>query len=216
MHRILKIVGAGAAVLAGVLFLWLCWGSSPAANAGVQNRSSMKEPEVNRMFERLHRQIAKFNETFNSLFDEDFFEKSMNPFAEMDEFREKMRSQFKKLDFGKDISFSDHLFDAWFSHRFGGKFGDIERKEGKDYISYRFKVDDPKKYKFTAKIRNGSIQLSAESKSELEKEQKGYKSQSITEYRFERSFPVPQNVDTNKFSTSVEGNQYIIKFPKTD
>jgi HSP20 family molecular chaperone IbpA len=216
MKNRLRVVVASAVFLAGVFVPWLCWGASPAAHAGARKQGLIKETEINSMIEKLHRQIAKFNEKFDSFFDEDFFKNTENPFKEMDEFRDMMRGQFKKLDFGKDLSFSDHLFDAWFSHRFGGNVGDIQRKEDKDYVYYQFKVDDPKKYKFTAKIQDGTVRLSAESRSELEKEKTGYESKSVSEYKFERSFPIPANVDAGKFKTSVEGNQYIVKFPKTD
>ena len=216
MQKSLGVVVASAVLLTSVLVSGPGWGSSPAARAGKQQQGSLRETKINSMIEKLHRQIARFNETFDSLFDEDFFENAANPFDEMDEFRDIMRSQFKKLDFGKDMSFSDHLFDTWFSHRFGGNFGDIQKKEDQEYVYYEFKVDDPKKYKFTVKVQGGMIQLSAENKTESKNEKEAYESKSVTEYKFERSFPIPTNVDTSKFKTSVEGNQYIVKFPKRD
>lgn len=180
----------------------------------IEKSDQLSDTRINSLIETLHQQIAEFDETFDSFFNDKFFDNSMNPLKDMENFRNTLRSEFHKMDFGKDLKFSDHIFDAWFNQRFGGNFGDIQKKEDKQFVYYEFKVDDPAKYNFTARVHNGMIQLTAEDKTMTQTEKKGYESETINDNEIERSFPLPKKVNAKKFKTAIKGNLYIVKFPK--
>jgi len=214
-------------VLAGVLFTGLILAYSSESSAGTktspgdtcqvakaEKTESTNDAKMDDLIKSLHREIAEFNKIFDTYFDEEFFDKALNPLKDMGDFRNTLRSEFEKLDFSKDFSVSDHMFDAWFNHRFGSDYGDIQRKEDKKYVYYQFKVDNPKNYKFTTKVHDGMVELSADHKTVTQKDKKGYTSKIITEQKLQRSFPLPKNVNAEKFKTTIKGNQYIVKFPK--
>ena len=227
-RKAVRTMVLGTMVLTGVFFIGLILAYSPVSSAGTKNSPKetsrvakaekpgpMNDAKMDELFKSLHREIAEFNKTFDTYFDDEFFEKALNPLKDMGDFRNALRSEFQKVDFSKDFNVSDHIFDAWFNHRFGGDYGDIKRKEDKKYVYYQFKVDNPKKYKFTTKVHDGMVELSADRKTVTKKDQKGYTSKTVTESKLERSFPLPKNVNAEKFKTAVKGNQYIVKFPKS-
>ena len=183
--------------------------------AKAEKPGPMNDAKMDELLQSLHQEIDEFNKIFDTYFDDEFFDKALNPLKDMGDFRNTLRSEFQKLDFSKDFSVSDHIFDAWFNHRFGGNYGDIKRKEDKKYVYYQFKVDNPKSYKFTTKVHDGVVELSADHKTVTKEDKKGYSSKTVTESKLERSFPLPKNVNAEKFKTAIKGNQYIVKFPKS-
>ena len=220
-----KKIAVGAVVLAGALVavLAVAYSSKSSADANdtkakearTEKTDRAADARFNDLFEKLHQQVTEFDKTFDSFFDDAFFAKATDPLKDMDQLRNTLRNEFGKLDLAKDEDFSDHIFDAWFNHRFGGNYGDIKRKEDKKYVYYQFKVDNPKSYKFTTKVHDGFVELSADHKTVTKEDKKGYSSKTVTESKLERSFPLPKNVNAEKFKTAIKGNQYIVKFPKS-
>jgi HSP20 family molecular chaperone IbpA len=146
------------------------------------------------------------NENFyDKFFNDDFFDKSTDPFQEM----ERMQKEFLGNSFKPKTE--NNLFSNWYKKKFGtGEPGDIKRTEDNKYVYYEIAAPgiDPKN--LDVKIENNMVEVAGkvETKSEQNNEQSYYSS------NFERFFPVPPNTDANKAEIENKDKKIILKFPK--
>lgn len=138
----------------------------------------------------------------NDFFNQDFFERSRDPFEEMRRMRSRMLEQFENRDRFEGV------FDDWYKGRFGGgDVGEVSQREDDEflYLDVDLKGKTPKN--FNVKVENGQVTIVGEVET---KESDG----SIASSRFERSFPAPPHVDSEKFVVEQSKDKMTIKFPK--
>lgn len=134
-------------------------------------------------------EVKKLNNFFNNLYNENFFNLSRDPFAEMRRLQDQV---FKDLN--QDEHFQD-TFSQWYQKRFGGDVTDLGQSEDTDFIYYDINLptDDLKDFKVV--VRNQKIKISGEY--ELNKKDDG--SSTSMSSSFQRSFPLPPSVDADNY-----------------
>jgi HSP20 family protein len=92
----------------------------------------------------------------------------------------------------------------------------ISQREDESYVYYDIQLDDVNSTSVNTKVENGYITITGnlEKRSGSNDDQDGYAAQSIFKSSFNRTFPLPDNVDENKMETLTEKNKLILKFPK--
>lgn len=143
-----------------------------------------------------------FNSSFfDGLFNEDFFGKSKNPFAEMQRIQTQMLKEFNKPD-----SFQNS-FNNWYKNKFGGgSVYELKQREDDKFIYYEIELEGLIPQKVAVDVKDAQVFISGSAKTTIED---GY-----LESAFQRSFPAPPNVDVNKLTMEQADGKIIIKFPK--
>lgn len=142
---------------------------------------------------------------FDEFYNDDFFGYSLDPFKSLQKMREHMKRQFMDSNEGTDI------FDSWYGNRFGGgNVNEISQKEDENFVYYEIRSPGLKKEDLKIEIAGGIIQISGK----VEKKNSDGGSQSYFSSSFNRSFPIPNNVDPQKVEMLQEGEAIILKFPK--
>lgn len=140
---------------------------------------------------------------FDRFFNDDFFDRSGDPFKEMRRMREGMLKQFNQEGGG--------LFDSWYQKKFGGgKAADISQREDGKYLYYDISIEGLKPEKVKVKVENGQLSISGQI--ENKSEEAGTSSYFVSS--FHRSFPIPPNVESSKVQIDQEKNKLVVKFPK--
>lgn len=148
--------------------------------------------------------IKPMDPFFDRFFNDDFFGRSRDPFEEMRRMREGMIKQFEQDEGGG-------LFDSWYKKKFGGgNAGDITRREDDHFVYYDIAVDGLRQEKVNVKVENGQLTISGQ----VEKKSEEGNSGSYFKSSFQRSFPVPSNVDSGKFQLEQGKEKLVVKFPK--
>lgn len=143
---------------------------------------------------------------FGRCFNDDFFDRSGDPFKEIRRMREGMLKQFNQDEGGG-------LFDSWYQKRFGGgRAGDITQREDDHYIYYDVSVQGLKPEKVNVKVENGQLSIYGQ----VEKKSDEAGSSSYFSSSFHRSFPVPPNVESAKLQIEQKENMLIVKLPKLE
>ncbi len=168
--------------------------------------------------EQVYDDIAKKQEgirsQFDDLFREDFLVQN-DPFEEMKKMRNQMERHMERLH-GKNRS-KESPFDAWFSDKFGGgSINNISKREDDDFVYYDVNVDDVNATSINAKVESGYVTITGaiENKSDSEEKDKGFTSHNVFKSSFDRTFPLPENIDANKMQMLTEKDKIILKFPK--
>lgn len=140
-----------------------------------------------------------FEQYFDRAFDHSFFNQGNDPFKEMEKMRQRMRDLFDHDRF-------DDGFDQWYGTRFGGKLGEINTKEDKDFYVYEVSIEgiDPDTLKL--EVEQGLFKVQGTYRLENEQIQMSSK--------FMRTFPLPDNINTSAMSSKVEDKKLVVKFPK--
>lgn len=140
-------------------------------------------------------------------FGENFFSRSQDPFEQMRAMRKNMLKHFNFNESGE----GGHLFDSWYSRKFGGStVGDVNKREDDQYVYYDIAVKGLKQEKVNVRVENGQITISGQVENKTEDEG----SASYTSSTFHRSFPAPDGVDSNKVQMVQEKDKLVVKFPK--
>lgn len=142
---------------------------------------------------------------YDQFFNSDFFNRSKEPFAEMD----RMHKQLMK-DFNNE-GVTDDFFGSWYKKKFGGgEATEIKQREDKDFVYYDISIAgvDPKNFQVSVDNKQVNISGTEEKKTEGDSEESYYSS------KFERSFPAPQGTDPSKVEIQHEKDKVILKFPK--
>ena len=132
----------------------------------------------------------------------------------------KMRDQMETRTNGFDIKNHPmgNPFDSWFSDPFGGGTADdISEREDDSFVYYDIQVDDVKLNSIKTKVNEGYITITgtAEKEADSESQDDRFSTRSIFKSSFNRTFPLPENVDQNKMQLLTEKDKIILKFPKT-
>ena len=149
----------------------------------------------------------KLDPLFDQFYNDDFFEKSNDPFKEMRNMRERMLKQFG------NSNEESGLFDSWYKKKFGGgNAGEVTKREDDKFVYYEISAKGINQDKLSVKVENGQIDISGtiENKTHDENQESHFSSS------FHRSFPAPANVDSAKVQMEQEKDKLMIKFPKID
>lgn len=175
------------------------------------------KPSVNRdmIFDDILTKQKDIHQQFDSIFNDDFFGSS-DPFEDMKKMREQMRKRMKIFEKPGSTS---NPFDSWFSDKFGGgSVDDIAKREDDDFVYYDIKIHDLNSTSINTKIENGYITITGTVEKKNGADDKnddvGFSSQSIFKSTFNRTFPLPENVDQNKMEMLPEKDKVVLKFPK--
>lgn len=175
------------------------------------------KPSVNRdmIFDDILTKQKDIHQQFDSIFNDDFFGSS-DPFEDMKKMREQMR---KRMDTFEKPGSTSNPFDSWFSDKFGGgSVDDIAKREDDDFIYYDIKIHDLNSTSIDTKIENGYITITGtvekKNAADDKKDDVGFSAQSIFKSTFNRTFPLPENVDQNKMEMLPEKDKVVLKFPK--
>lgn len=141
----------------------------------------------------------------DTFFNDDFFDRSHDPFEEM----RKMRKQMSK-QFGEETG-GGGLFDSWYKRKFGGgNAGEIQKREDDKFVYYDVAIDGLDKNKLNVKVVDGQITISGRQEKKSEEGNTGtYFSSS-----FHRSFPLPLGVDGNDVQMEQNKGKLVVKFAK--
>ncbi|MGZ3726021.1 MAG: Hsp20/alpha crystallin family protein [Pseudobdellovibrio sp.] len=141
---------------------------------------------------------------FDSLFNDDFFGRSKDPFAEMQRMQKRMLEEFKNQNL-------EGSFDNWYKKRFGGgKVGDVSQREDADFIYYEIETDHRNIQQLNVDVKNGRVMINGQ----FEEKKESGNTNSIYSSSFTRSLPTPQNVDAEHFKIDRSEGKVTVKFPK--
>lgn len=188
---------------------------SPELRSKLEGPTSNKQAESQeQIYDNIIEEQKGIRRHFDNLFDDDFFGQS-DPFTEMKKMREHMEKRTE--EFGG----MSNLFDSWFTDKFGGgSVSDISKREDEKYVYYDIRVDDVKTTSINTKVENGYITITGRQEKKTGSTDEGDDSYSISESylksTFNRTFPIPENVDANKMEMLSEKDKIVLKFPKLE
>ena len=87
--------------------------------------------------------------------------------------------------------------------------------DGKDYVM-ELAAPGYKKNDFNIDVENGRLIIKAENKEEMKKEEKNYKRKEFSFRSFERSFPIPDNIDEKSIQAKYDDGVLHLKLDKLE
>jgi HSP20 family molecular chaperone IbpA len=167
-------------------------------------------PQV--VFDDVFKKQNDIHNQLDNLLDDDFFSQK-DPFEELRKMRRQMEKRMDRLG-GRGHSMSNP-FDSWFSDKFGGgTANDISKREDDYFVYYDIKVEDVKSTSITAKVENGYVMIQGSLERKNQTHEEGVAGESLVKSSFNRSFPVPENVNSKQMMMETAQNTIILKFPK--
>lgn len=141
---------------------------------------------------------------FDQMFNNDFFNRSRDPFQEM----ERMQKQMNKL-FGSDSSRFDSFFNNWFKNEYGDfPAGSITMDEDDGHIYYKMDIGDSKLANVNVQVENGTIMIKATTQSSGSPGAQSYA-------EINQQFPLPPGVDPKSVKVSQNDGVVTIRLDKT-
>jgi len=138
--------------------------------------------------------LANMDSVFDEFYNDDFFNRVRDPFEQMRQMRSRLMEDFNETKLGGG----------------GGDVGEIKRREDKDFVYYDIGVKGIDKKNFNFKIVDGQISISGQAENKSEENGTGtYFSSS-----FQRSFPVPPDVDGKRVQVEQDKDRVTLKFPR--
>lgn len=135
---------------------------------------------------------ANIDSVFDEVFNDDFFSRAHDPFEQMRQMRNRITKDFNEPNLG------------------GGDAGEIKKREDKDFVYYDIGIKGIDKKNFNFKIADGQISISGQVENKSEDNGTGtYFSSS-----FQRSFPVPPDVDGKRVLVEQDKDRVTLKFPR--
>jgi HSP20 family molecular chaperone IbpA len=199
---------AGGLVVLGTLKL------SPNLQSKIDAGNPAKQSHES-IYDDIFRKQDGIRNQFDSIFNDDIFGQD-DPFNQMRKMREQMEKRMDGL--GERHGKSSNPFDSWFSDKFGGgTVNDISKREDDKSVYYDIKVDDLNSTSINTKVENGYITITGttEKKSSSgDKESNDFSAKSVYKSTFNRTFPLPEQVDENKMQMTSEKDKIVLKFPK--
>jgi HSP20 family molecular chaperone IbpA len=166
----------------------------------------------NKVFDDIIKSQQEIDKNFDALFDKQFFKRE-DPFNEMKKMRDDIGKRIAELSQGGSPR---NPFDAWFSEKYGtGSLNDISKREDADYVYYDIKVENLNETSIHTNILNGQITISGTTEKKDEKNENGVATENVYKSTFEKTFPLPENVDQHKMQMSTEKDKVVLKFPKS-
>ena len=131
-------------------------------------------------------------------------ESSNDPFEEMRRMQERMLE-----DTPEELQ---NPFDSFFGSQFGGGSRSLkfEQRDDENFLYYDITVPGLKNEKLNVGVENGMVTVSGVMEQKIE----GPENQSISTTSFQRSLPLPPDVDGDKVEADINGDKLILKFPK--
>jgi len=152
---------------------------------------------------------SKMKSIFDQFYNDDFFDRSHDPFEEMRKMRERMMKDFEDPQEGLGF------FDSWYQGKFGGgSAGEVKKREDEKSVYFDVTIKDVDPKKINIKVENGQIQISGTVEKKVEKKSENGDEASYSSSSFHRSFPVPPQVDASKVQIDQQGDKLVLKFPK--
>lgn len=216
MKPILKsvIVPTVSAVAGGIVVV-AALKMSPALRSKIGESDAKPSVSRDMIFDDILTKQKDIHQQFDSIFNDDFFGSS-DPFEDMKKMREQMR---KRMEVFEKPGSTSNPFDSWFSDKFGGgSVDDIAKREDDDFVYYDINIHDLNSTSIDTKIENGYITITGtvekKNGADDKKDDVGFSAQSIFKSTFNRTFPLPENVDQNKMEMLPEKDKVVLKFPK--
>ncbi len=216
MKPILKsvIVPTVSAVAGGIVVV-AALKMSPALRSKIGESDAKPSASRDMIFDEILTKQKDIHQQFDSIFNDNFFGSS-DPFEDMRRMREQMR---KRMEMFEKPGSTSNPFDSWFSDKFGGgSVDDIAKREDDDFVYYDIKIHDLNSTSIDTKIENGYITITGtvekKNGADDKKDDVGFSPQSIFKSTFNRTFPLPENVDQNKMEMLPEKDKVVLKFPK--
>ena len=150
----------------------------------------------------------------NDFFRESFFSQN-DPFEEMKKIRKQMKKRMDRL-YGQNRT-NESASDSWLSNGLGDvNIDEVSKREDDNFVYFDVKVDDVKSTTLDTKVENGyvSIKGTTEKKTDSEEQNSHFSSHNIFKSSFDRTFPLPENIDQNKMQMLTEKDKFVLKFPK--
>jgi HSP20 family molecular chaperone IbpA len=186
-----------------ILIGLVCFGLGVGSMLVTQKSKKEKPQTISLAAPLVDQKDSGTDQLLDHFFNDDFFGKSQDPFDQMRKMREKMMKQFNPPEVGSGP------FDSWYQKKFGGgDVAEISQREDDKFVYYDISVKGLNKEDLKVKVANGQINISG--KTEKKNEGTGTFMSSM----FQRSFPVPPNVDPNKVQMENEKDKLTVKFPK--
>jgi HSP20 family molecular chaperone IbpA len=184
----------------------VCFGLGVGSMVISQRATKEKPPSTSFAAPLVGQKDSGTDQLLDHFFNDDFFGKSEDPFSQMRKMREQMMKQFNPPEKGAAP------FDSWYQKKFGGgDVADISQREDDKFVYYDISVKGLNKEDLKVKVANGQINISGKTETKNENGNTGTYMSSM----FQRSFPVPPNVDSNKVQMENEKDKLTVKFPKT-
>ncbi len=197
-----SLISIASAILGGVLVFLAIKYIPQVQRAAVRDRDAVYDNILERQ--------RGIDQNFDDLFNDDFFSQN-DPFEEMRKMREQMQKRMQT--FGAQNDFRGNPFDSWFSGKFGGgTVDDIKKREDDDFVYYDIKVDDVTETSIDTKIENGYITITGTTEKTAGDGDDA--ATSMFKSSFNRTFPLPENVDENNMQMIPEKDKIVLKFPK--
>jgi HSP20 family molecular chaperone IbpA len=162
----------------------------------------------------------KLNANFYSNIDKRNLEKQNHEALFNDIFKKQkeISSHFGPL-FKDDFFTKRDPFDSWSSGQFGAAaINEITKREDEDSVYYDITVEDINSTSVNTKVEDGYMTITGttEKKNVTTEQQQddGISARSIYKSTFNRTFPLPEDVDPNKMQMTAEKDKIILKFPK--
>jgi len=131
---------------------------------------------------------------FDDLFDEDFFGRQ-DPFKHMRRMHQEMERRMGNYAV-------NNLYD-------------VSKREDDGYVYYDIKTDAFSLTSVDAKVENGYVTITA-TLEEKNRDEEKLSSQYFYKSKFNRTFPLPNNVNANKMQMNTEQDKIVLKFPKVN
>lgn len=213
MKPLLKkiLVPTVSAVMGGVIVV-AALKISPNLRSKIQDSESKNPVTADPIFDDILKKQQGIWQNFDSLFNDEFFGGS-DPFEDMKKMREQMDKRMES--FGIKPHSMTNPFDSWFSDKFGGgSVHDISKREDDNFVYYDIKIEDLNSTSINTKIENGYITITGTLEKNSGSDAEDGSSQGIFRSTFNRTFPLPKNVDHNKMEMIPGKHKITLKFPK--
>ncbi len=204
----MSAIAGGLVVLGAIKF-------SPRFQSKVDGVNQAKQTH-DAIYDDIFKKQDGIRNQFDNIFNDDVFNQG-DPFDQMRKMRDQMEKRIQGLN-ANHLN-SSNPFDSWFSDKFGGgTINDISKREDDSSVYYDIKVEDVKSTSINTKVENGYITITGttEKKSSTsdERETDGFSAKSVYKSTFNRTFPLPEQVDQNKMQMTSEKDKIVLKFPK--
>ncbi|MDG0815811.1 Hsp20/alpha crystallin family protein [Bdellovibrio svalbardensis] len=208
------MIPAASAVVGGVAVLAVLK-MNPALRLKLEG-DSHKAPKIESPTEDIFDHKNRFRNNFDGFFDDDIFDQE-DPFRQMKRMREQMEKRMRKFA-GEDQTRSNS-FESWFSDKLGGggTYG-ISKREDDGFIYYDIRINDLNPTSIDTKVENGYVTITGtvEKKNQDIGTDETDRISTLHFYKstFNRTFPLPDNVNADKMQMTPEKDKIVLKFPK--
>lgn len=97
----------------------------------------------------------------------------------------------------------------------GGSLQEIATREDANFIYYDVKIKDLDSTSVNTDVKDGYITITGLQEKRSEYNTQNASGQGLSKSGFQRTFPLPQNVDQHKMKMTAEKDKVILEFPKT-